>query len=88
MLLSSHSENKSIKSILKGKGPKLEPCGTPSSILDLSLKHSLILNEYLNASSQKKIVEFRVRCVVKKKKNETRQAYITTYTFDFSGKKI
>ena len=35
--------NKSIKSILKSKGPKIEPCGTPCSILDLSLKHLLIL---------------------------------------------
>ena len=34
---------KDIQSILKSKGPNIEPCGTPCSILDLSLKHSLIL---------------------------------------------
>ena len=42
-LLSSHSKNKSIRSVLKIKDSKNEPCGTKCSILDLSPKHSLIL---------------------------------------------
>ena len=55
MLLSSHSQNKSVKSILKSKGPKIEPCGN-RSILDLSLKHSLILVQCVRSLKQEKIM--------------------------------
>ena len=32
-----------IRSVLKSKGPKIEPCGAPCFFLDLSPNHSLIL---------------------------------------------
>ena len=45
--------NKPIKSILKSEGPKLELCGTPCSILDLSLKHSFCFDTF-DCSNRKK----------------------------------
>ena len=44
---SSHSKKRSIKSTLNSNGPKIGPCGTPYSILLLSLQLVLILTGWV-----------------------------------------
>ena len=43
-----------MRSILKGKGRKIEPCGTLCSILDFSLKYSLILGQFVGFFKKEK----------------------------------